>query len=133
METKIVGELQAEVDMLKNPELHEEMGALSQTEAGCVNQHIIPMRRTYERVLETTRAARDQLLKRLFAGIPPSEALPGGGYDAMAAVQLSELVRVVNAYAVSSRCLWRAAQAVCDIENLEDDGVNEGIIWEVTL
>lgn len=33
----------------------------------------------------------------------------------------------------SAYMLWRAAELVCDVENLPDDGEEAGIVWEVPL
>jgi hypothetical protein len=39
----------------------------------------------------------------------------------------------IDAHARAQRWLWHSAEAICDAEDLEDDGYREGIVWETPL
>lgn len=95
-------------------------------------------RKHYEEVLAIAKAARKEFMDRLSAGVPTiGDELPGGGRDGMkvlrATVACAEVSRLANALAWVNVRLFLAAQQVCDLENLDDDGENEGIEWKVLL
>ena len=112
--------------------VREDVGALSATEAE-LTYSAMRMRSHYDLMVVTTTKARDELRSRLQKGLRAIEPLPGGGYDGLVALDHRDVCRLVNAYAWANRCLYNAAMAVCDVEELPDDGIAEGIVWEVTL
>lgn len=87
----------------------------------------------YDRAVERVKAAREALQVRLFHGLPEMKILPNGGVDGMVGLHYCEVKELVNAYARASRQLWEAAQMVCDLEDLPDDGEDDGIAWEMPL
>lgn len=87
----------------------------------------------YERAYTRAVNARDALRQRLFHGVPEIKPLPNGGYDGMVGLHHREVAELVNSYATCARLLWSAAQLVCDIEELPDDGEAQGIRWECPL
>jgi len=52
---------------------------------------------------------------------------------AVNALHHREVAELVNSYATCARLLWNAAQLVCDIEELPDDGQAQGIRWGCPL
>lgn len=90
-------------------------------------------RYVYEKAHARAVNARDALKARLWHGVPEIKESPGGGYDGMIGLHQREVCDLVNAYATAARLLWDAAQMVCDIEELEDDGEAQGIKWQVPL
>lgn len=87
----------------------------------------------YERAYTRAVNARDALRVRLHQGVPTIKPLPNGGFDGMVGLHQREVAELVNAYATQSRLLWEAAQMVCDIEELPDDGEAVGIKWGCPL
>lgn len=90
-------------------------------------------RGVYRRALERATDARYALSTRLADGLPHLRELPGGGSSGMAGVRHAEIRRLINSYVRASRLLHGAAQLVCDVDELDDDGEREGIVWEVPL
>lgn len=93
-----------------------EIGRLSRTEQEQLP--LGPARRHYKQVLEVAERARTEF----YTAIQAKDATPR-----------ADLARLGNAFAWANRNLWLAAQAVCDLENLPEDGHDDGIKWEVTL
>ena len=117
--------------------VREDLGFLSpseESEASCSSPRL---RSHYDLMVVTTTRARDELKAALRKGLPalvPVQMYDSGpAYDGMVSLQHHDICRLVNAYAWSSRVLWNAAQAVCDCEELPDDGAGEGIVWELPL
>lgn len=90
-------------------------------------------RAIYSRALERATDARYALARALEGGLRSVKALPDGGSCGMAGVQHAEVRRLINRYVQTSRLLWSAAELVCDVDQLDDDGAAEGIVWEVPL
>ncbi|MFA5952949.1 MAG: hypothetical protein WC807_22060 [Hyphomicrobium sp.] len=44
-----------------------------------------------------------------------------------------QMLAAIDAYTLASVALWRAAEAVCDAENLPADGEGHGIEWTVPM
>ena len=118
--------------------VREDLGFLSpseESEAACGSPRL---RSHYDLMVVTATRARDELKAALRKGLPAlvpvqihADGLPS--YDGMVSLQHRELCRAINAYAWASRVLWNAAQAVCDCEELPDDGIAQGIVWECPL
>lgn len=87
----------------------------------------------YERMLATTRQAARELSSVLEGGVPALVQLPNGGYDGIACARQVSVRRLINAYRWAALALWRAAEQVCDVEDLADEGAAEGIVWELDL
>lgn len=103
-----------------------DVGQLSGPEA-VIAQDRVDARTNYERMLVTTRDAAKSLDELLTGGIPELRSGPGG-------VRLQrEVRRRINSYRWASVALRRAAETVCDVEELPDDGAVEGIVWELDL
>jgi hypothetical protein len=92
-----------------------EIGRLSPAEREGLP--IGPARRHYETTLGVATRARDEL-RQAIAGEP---------------IVRAHLARLANAYAWASRALYLAAQGLCDLEDLDDDGSAEGIKWELPV
>lgn len=105
---------------------HEiDVGQLSGLEA-VIAQDRDDAREQYGRLLETARVAARELDAFLSGGIPELRADGGPRMQ-------REARRRVNSYRWASLALRRAAERVCDVEELADDGAAEGIVWEVDL
>jgi hypothetical protein len=116
--------------------VREDVGVLSPTERELTDS-AMRMRSHYNLMVSTATRARDELRAQLSKGLPPMVPVKmyesGPSYDGMVCLQHVAVYRLVNAYAWANRVLWNAAQAVCDCEELPDDGIAEGIVWELTL
>lgn len=77
-------------------------------------------RRHYIEVHEVARRARDELMRVI-------------GDEDIPRPPRAVVVRLIQAFSWASRTLWLAAQAVCDVEDLPEEGRDEGIVWEVRL
>ncbi len=86
----------------------------------------------YEKALENAYVSRARLAAHLSKGLPASQ-YDGNGVDGMALIAWADTRRLVNEFATYNRMLWRAAEAVCDSEELPDDGEAQGIVWSVPL
>lgn len=115
--------------------VREDLCLLSSGEAERATDNRLALRSHYDLMVVTATKARDELRAQLHKGLPALTPDPqyANCYDGMLLMQHRNIVRLVNAYAWANRVLWMAAQAVCDCEELEDDGVAEGIVWELTL
>lgn len=105
---------------------HEvDVGQLSGPEA-LIAYDRVDARQQYDRLLEVARGAARELDAFLNGGIPDLR-------DPQAPRLQREARRRVNSYVWASLALRRAAERVCDVEELPDDGKAENIIWEVDL
>lgn len=98
-------------------------------EATCEEKWARP---AYEKALENAYVARARLAAHLSKGLPASQ-YDSNGVDGMALVSWADTRQMVNSFATYNRMLWRAAEAVCDSEELPDDGEQQGIVWQVPL
>ena len=87
----------------------------------------------YERAYRRAVDARDTVRKLIGEGVPAFEILPNGGISGADGMKRLKLTEAISAYATESRLLWDAAQMVCDVEELEDDGESDGIRWHAEL
>lgn len=102
---------------------HAERAMLPDTSATRVRAH-------YEKMHVVAIAARDELRTAMFAGLP---RLGPETLDAMVGIQHARVTRLVNAFSWANRSLWRAAETLCDLEDLPDDGADARIVWQVKL
>ena len=91
------------------------IGRISRVEAALMDPHTTAVANAYERALTVTQGARARLLTALT------------GEDSAA------ILRAIDAYAVTSIALWKAAELVCDTEDLPNNGESEGIAWRVPM
>ena len=87
----------------------------------------------YERAYRRAVDARDAVRTLIFAGVPEFKTLPNGGTSGADGMKRLKLIEAIRTYATESRLLWDAAQLVCDVEELEDDGEADGIKWHAEL
>lgn len=116
-------------------ESNDRAAGLSPAEISLVEMERVreSSRLIYERAYARAVCARDALLARLRHGVPAIVQLPNGGYDAMDGMAHEEARRLIHTYSECARMLWRAAELVCDVEELPDDGERAGIKWEALL
>jgi hypothetical protein len=72
----------------------------------------------YAEVLGMAKTAARELKDRLATeGVPGRKPVPGypNAFDAMPAVMLMQVCRLINTFAWSNTRLWTAAQMVCDM------------------
>ena len=87
----------------------------------------------YERAYRRAVDARDTVRRLIGEGVPAFAILPGGGTSGADGMKRLKLTEAIRTYATESRLLWDAAQLVCDVEELEDDGESDGIKWHAEL
>lgn len=119
-------------DALKIAHYEPDLGRLSPSEISMAAEPE-PVRDIHKRALDAAVYARHALRVRLHHGLPEIKELPNGGYDGMDGLHHREAADLINRFATASRMLWRAAELVCDVESLPDDGEKAGIVWEVPL
>jgi hypothetical protein len=85
----------------------------------------IQIREHYDLMLMLTTRERNRLDAVLANGL----ARQGPGPS----VHRATGYRLINSFAWANNALWRAAFEVCKLEHLRDEGVAEGIEWEVKL
>ena len=107
-----------------------DLGGMSEGE-GAMAQSTAAVREHYDCMLGIARKARQELLTALHEGVPRLAPLPSGGMDG--AVKMAATYRLIHSYAWANRALFNAAADLCAIENIPDDGVAEGLLWEVQL
>ncbi|MFA6244194.1 MAG: hypothetical protein WC655_24845 [Candidatus Hydrogenedentales bacterium] len=73
----------------------------------------LPITNAYERALMACQSARENVLASARGTRP--------------------MLAAIDAYTLASIALWRAAEAVCDAENLPADGEGHGIEWRVPM
>lgn len=91
-------------------------------------------RKHYAEVHAIAKAAAKELLDVLVKeGVPAKRTFPDGSFGGLEAVKCAQVCRLINAFAWANTRLWLAAQQLCDVANLREDGEGEGIVWEVTV
>jgi hypothetical protein len=86
---------------------------------------ILEARDHYELMLLLARRAREDLNRALGSGLPRREVAVANHHRTA--------YRLINAFVWANCSLWRAAAEVCRIERLKDEGVAEGITWDIAL
>lgn len=93
----------------------ESVGTLAPSEEALMNPRVRSIGNAYERALVVTQGARAKLI------------------DALTGEDSGAIWRAADNYALTSIALWRAAEAVCDCENLPANGEAEGVVWRVPM
>ena len=87
----------------------------------------------YERAYRRAVDARDAVRRLIGEGVPAFVFMPDGGTSGADGMKRLKLTEAIRTYATESRLLWDAAQMVCDVEELADDGESDGIKWHAQL
>lgn len=119
------------------PRAAELRGGLSPAEiamAGSIEPDADGLWRMYRRALARASTARDELRRRLRQGLTKAPAFDAGSEAfSSAAIELRDVLDLIDRHAEAQRALYDAAQTICDCLELADAGRAEGVKWTLEL
>ena len=88
----------------------------------------------YRNALSRAQVARDAVRVRLRKGIARAPAFDAGAEAfASVAIELRDVLALIDVHANAQRALYDAAQTICDCLELADAGHAEGVKWTTDL
>ena len=117
--------------------LAEARGELSPAEMAMADP-LVPdsdgLWRMYRRALSRASTARDELRRRLRQGLTKAPAFDAGHEAfASAAIELRDVLALIDRHCEAQRALYDAAQTICDCLELANGGHAEGVKWTLEL